>query len=333
LNKREIKGKVIMNSKKKVVFIIVITAVIAAGFIFVPSLLAEKGGQSGGLKGRPGGAGAKTASVFSVRTAQSDHKSLEAYIEINGNIVAEQQVSVVPDAAGKLVSLAVQLGSSVRKGQIIAQVDPSRPGTSYSLSPVSAPIAGIVVSGPVAIGSTVTTGTTIMTIAASNTIQIEANIPEREIGQLRTGLKATVTLEAFPGESFNATITQVSPVVDPTSRTKRIILNFDRQDGRINPGMFVRIKLKTRVYANVISVPSEALTEVRGITGVYIVDASAGINDTNTGAARFIEVETGVSVDGEMEIKSGLTGNEKVVIQGQQFLTDGAAVRIIGRAE
>jgi RND family efflux transporter MFP subunit len=172
-----------------------------------------------------------------------------------------------------------------------------------------------------------------MTIAASNTIQIEVNIPEREIGQLKTGLKATVTLEAFPGETFNATITQVSPVVDPVSRTKRIILNFDGQDSRVNPGMFARIKLKTRVYANVISVPTEALTEVRGISGVYIVEAPADANDTNTGTARFIEVETGVSVDGEMEIITGLKGDEKVVVQGQQFLTDGAAVRIIGGAQ
>jgi RND family efflux transporter MFP subunit len=258
-------------------------------------------------------------------------KTLQAYIEINGNIVAEQQVSVVPDAAGKLVSLEVKLGSSVGKGQIIAHVDPSRPGTSYFLSPVSAPIAGIVVSGPLAVGSTVTTGTSIMTIAASNTIQIEANIPEREIGQLRTGLTATVTLEAFPGELFNATIIQVAPVVDPISRTRRIILDFDQQDSHIIPGMFARIKLKTRVYADVISVPSAALTEVRGISGVYIVEAPANVNDTNV--ARFIKVETGVSVDGETEIKSGLTGNEAVVIQGQQFLSSDAAVRIIGRAE
>jgi RND family efflux transporter MFP subunit len=275
------------------------------------------------------GADAKPASVFSVRTAAAVRKTMQAYIEINGNIVAEQQVSVVPDAAGKLVSLEATLGSTVRKGQLIAQVDPSRPGASYSLSPVSAPITGIVVSGPAALGSTVTTGTTIMTIAASDAIQMEVNIPEREIGQLKTGLTATVTLEAFPGELFNAAIIQVSPVVDPTSRTRRIILNFDRQDSRVSPGMFARIKLKTRVYTDVVSVPAEALTEVRGISGVYIVEATDG-GDQNTGTAKFIEIEGGVSVDGETEIKSGLTGNEKVVVQGQQFLSSSAAVRIIG---
>jgi multidrug efflux pump subunit AcrA (membrane-fusion protein) len=312
-----------------------IVVFVAAGFILVPSLFAGKsdaGGRPGIPQGGPPGrgTGAKTASVFSVRVAPAARKTLQAYIEINGDIVAEQQVSVVPDAAGKLVSLAAQLGSSVIKGQIVAQVDPSRPGTSYSLSPVTAPISGIIVSGPEAIGSTVTTGTTIMTIAASNTIQIEANIPEREIGQLRSGLNATITLEAFAGESFDATITQVSPVVDPVSRTKKIILNFDRHDSRINPGMFARIKLKTRVYSDVISVPSEAITEARGINGVYIIGAPDSSDDTNIIAARFVAIENGVNVDGETEIKSGLTGNETVVIQGQQFLTDGAAVRIIG---
>jgi multidrug efflux pump subunit AcrA (membrane-fusion protein) len=305
----------------KTLLIIGITAAIAVAFIYVPSLLAEKGNP----KGSRDGVGTRATSVFSVHTAQSEHKTLQAYIEINGNIVAEQQVTVVPDTAGKLVSLEAALGSSVRKGQLVAQVDPSRPGAVYSLSPVHAPIAGIVVSGPVAIGSTVSTGTSIMTIAASNAINLEANIPEREIGQLRTGLKATVTLEAFPGESFNATITQVSPVVNPISRTKRIILNFDRQDSRINPGMFAHIQLRTRVYTNVITVPSGTITEVRGINGVYVVEEPNRV--------QFIQVETGVTVDGETEIKSGLTGNEAVVIQGQQFLSDGAEVRNIGGAQ
>jgi RND family efflux transporter MFP subunit len=225
--------------------------------------------------------------------------------------------------------MGVTLGGRVRKGDVIAQVDPSKPGSSYSLSPVIAPIAGIVASTPASIGSTVTTTSTIVTIAGSGGLEIEAFIPEREVGQLKAGLKADVTLEAFPGETFSARITQVSPVVDPNSRTKKIIFIFTNNDDRINAGMFARIKLNTRTYENVVTIPAEAMVELRGRTGVYALDS--GGPDGSLDGVSFREVTAGVTVDGETEIRSGIESGTAVVVQGQQFLTDGAKVRIIGR--
>jgi RND family efflux transporter MFP subunit len=262
-----------------------------------------------------------------VRTEEAEIRTLQSYIEVNGNIVSEQQVAVVPEAAGKLASMRVSLGSRVVKGALAAQVDPSRPGADYSLSPVYAPVSGVVVSSPVPEGSTVSTATVLFTIAAAETLEIEALIPEREVGQLRTGLRAEVRLEAFPGEVFMAEVVRLSPVVDSVSRTKKIALRFVRGDPRINPGMFARIKLNTRSYPNVVSIPQDAVVDNRGKAAVYVLEESGG---GETAAVRRREVETGVSVDGEMEIRSGLPAGERVVVQGQQFLTDGAAVRVIG---
>jgi RND family efflux transporter MFP subunit len=265
--------------------------------------------------------------VFSVRTAEAVNRDLQAYLEINGNIINENQVAVNPDMGGKLVSLRVSLGSRVQKGTVIAYVDPSRPGSVYSLSPVIVPISGIVAAAPLAPGSTVTTASTIVTIAGSGGLEIEAFIPEREVGQLKAGLKADVTLEAFPGETFSALVTQVSPVVDPNSRTKKIIFTFTKEDDRIDAGMFARIKLNTRTYTNVVTIPAEALVELRGRTGVYVLES--GLDGVD--GVRFCEVSAGVTVDGETEIRSGIESGMAVVVQGQQFLTDGAKVRIIGR--
>jgi multidrug efflux pump subunit AcrA (membrane-fusion protein) len=329
--------------KKLAIFIIV--AALAAGFIFIPQKLASgnaavpgpgpgPGGPGGG--GGPGGRQTQERNtVFAVRTAIAERRTLQAYIEVNGNIVSEKQVAVVPDAAGKLVSMKAGLGSAVQKGALVAEVDPSRPGTAYALSPVYAPISGAVVSNPLTIGSTVSTATTLLTLAAAGSTEIEAAIPEREVGQLRTGLRAEVFLEAFPGEVFAAEVIRLSPVLDPDSRTKQIILRFLRADSRINPGMFARIKLNTRTYQQVVSVPEDAIVENRGTTVVYTVVSvvSSGAAETvpeETTRVTMREIETGVSVDGEVEIKRGLDSGEAVVIQGQQFLTDGAAVRVIG---
>jgi len=268
-----------------------------------------------------------SASIFTVRTDEAQTRTLEAYLEVNANIISGHQVAVLPEANGRLVSMRVGLGSVVQRGALIAEVDPSRPGAQYSISAVYAPVSGTVISSPQSVGSTVSTGTVLVTIAVNNSIEIEAMIPEREVGQLRTGLKAEIRLEAFPGEIFSAALTQISPVVDPVSRTKKITMRFDRNDQRINSGMFARVKLNTRTYENVISIPQEALVEHRGKTIVYVLSE----NSEGESCVERREVVTGVNVDREVEIKSGLESGESVVVQGQQFLTDGAPVRVIGR--
>ena len=266
------------------------------------------------------------APVFTVRTENAETRTLEAYLEVNANIISEHQVAVIPDAGGRIAAMGVALGSTVKKGELIAQVDPSKPGNEYALSPVKAPVSGTVISTPLPVGSTVSTISSLMTIAVADTIEIEALIPEREVGQLRTGLKAVIRLEAFPGEKFDATLTQVSPVVDPVSRTKKITMTFDQTDPRINTGMFARVKLNTRKYENVVSIPQDALVDHRGKTVVFVM------NNSGTPHVDMREVTPGVTVDREVEIKSGLKAGDAVVVQGQQFLTDGAQVRLIGKS-
>ncbi|MDR0475069.1 MAG: efflux RND transporter periplasmic adaptor subunit [Treponema sp.] len=299
--------------------IILAVLLIAAGLIFARSMSTKKNDISAVEK--------NAATIFTVRTETAQVRTLQAYIEVNANIVSGNQVTVMPDANGRLVSMRVGLGNLVQRGALIAEVDPSRPGTDYSLSPVYAPVSGMVVTNPLTVGSTVSTSSPLMTLAVNSSIEIEALIPEREIGQLRTGLKAGIRLEAFPGETFAATLTLVSPVVDPVSRTRKITLQFDRTDQRIIPGMFSRVKLNTRNYVNVVSVPQEAVVEHRGKTIVYVLDTTHQ-GDTPTVQAR--EISIGVTVDGEMEIITGLEPGEAVIVQGQQFLSDGSPVRVIG---
>jgi multidrug efflux pump subunit AcrA (membrane-fusion protein) len=314
--------------KMKKFIIIFVILLIAAGLIFIPSLLAKRNTPQpvSGRLGRPGAAG-NPATIFSVRTENAEIRTLQAYIEVNANIVSGQQVAVMPDANGKLVSMRVGLGGMVQRGTLIAEVDPSRPGTDYSLSPVYAPVSGTVISSPQTVGSTVSTATVLFTLAINNSIEIEALIPEREVGQLRTGLSAEIRLEAFPGETFHAAVTLVSPVIDPVSRTRKITLLFSRSDTRIVPGMFARVKLNTRTYENVVSVPHAALVEHRGRTIVYVLENGHQDNSLTVQAR---EVSIGVNVDNEVEIRTGLKPGEAVVVQGQQFLRDGAPVRVFG---
>jgi len=265
----------------------------------------------------------RRVTTFAVRTDVAEIKTLQAYIEINADVVSEEQVVVTPDAGGRLVSMLVAHGGSVQKGQLIAEVDPSRPGTVFENSPVYAPVSGNVVTTPLAVGSVVSTNTPLLTIAVNSSVLIVAKVPEREIGQLRTGLSAQVRLEAFPGETFTASLSHISPVIDPVSRTKEIKLRLVRYDSRVTPGGFARVKLNTRNYPNVVSIPFQAIVEQRGKQIVYVLNP-----DDDTVNTR--EVEVGISVDGESEVRSGIKEGEIVVVQGQQFLSDSVQVRVIG---
>jgi multidrug efflux pump subunit AcrA (membrane-fusion protein) len=309
-----------MKVNKKFIPVLVI-AMFVIGMLFVTAFNIRRSQEIEAAAAAP-------APVFSVRTEKAETRTLQAFLDVNANIVSSHQVIVMPDANGRLASMRVSLGSPVQRGQLLAEVDPSRPGAIFSMSPVRATVSGIVVSSPATVGSTVSTGTPLMTIAVDDSIEIEALIPEREVGQLRIGLQAAIRLEAFPGEIFPAELVQLSPVVDPVSRTKKVTLRFINNDPRISPGMFARVRLNTRSYENVVSIPQEALVESRGRTVVYVL-----IEGTEYIApyVNMREVVTGATVDREVEIREGLQSGESVVVQGQQFLSDGVQVRIIGR--
>ena len=311
-----------MQQKKRTHTIgLVIGAVFAAAaLVFGPSLLASGG------EGKAGGADSD-APVFSVKTDTAEKRTLRAFLEVNGDIVSKEEADVFPDVAGKLIRVSAALGSQVRKGDVIAEVDPSKPGSTYMNSPVYAPMSGTISRIPLSVGSTVSPGTSIATVSAINDLEISVRIPEREIAGLQTGLNAEVSLQAYPGERFSATVRRVSPVLDAASRTKLITLVFDENDGRINAGMFARVKLNTRTYDSVLTVPVEALVNKHGEISIYVLRDTA-----DSPRAERRTVETGVTLNGWTEIRAGLDEGETVLVQGQQLLTGGEAVQVVARS-
>jgi multidrug efflux pump subunit AcrA (membrane-fusion protein) len=300
------------NRGRKIAGIIAVVA-IAGALAAGPSLLAAGDEKNAGKKnGEP---------VFSVKTLCAEHRTLKAFLEVNGDIISAQQADVFPDISGKLIAVRAALGSRVRKGELIAQVDPSKPGMIYMASPVYAPISGIISRTPISAGMTVGTGTALTTISVTENLEITARIPERKVAGLVEGLKSEVSLQAYPGEIFTATVARVSPVIDSASRTKLITLKFDGYDKRINAGMFARLRINTINYPGVLAVPAEAVLNKHGASVLYVIRG---------GRAELRQAGTGVTLNVFTEITSGLSAGEAVVIQGQQLLSDGAAVRVIG---
>jgi RND family efflux transporter MFP subunit len=240
---------------------------------------------------------------------------------INGDVLASSQVSIFPAIAGKLTQLRYRVGDWVNRGQAVASVDPSRPGEEYEQSPVVATVGGTVLSVPVSLGDTVGASTVIYVIGDLSNLVVETFVPERYSNVVRRGLEALVTLEALPGETFPATVQELSPVLDPASRTLRIRLRFNQRDSRIRAGMFASVSLVTNARQDVPVIPRDAVINTYGSWIVFVVDSN--------NIAHRRTVTLGLENEEIVEVESGLEPGDRIVSVGQNFLSDGDPVRIV----
>jgi RND family efflux transporter MFP subunit len=248
--------------------------------------------------------------------------TIENSVVINGDVLARSQVSIYPTVAGKLAEARFQVGDTVRRGQVVAMVDPSRPGEVYSQSPVTSTIGGTILSAPLHQGDTLTTQTAVYVVGDLSSLMIETFVPERYTSAARRGLNALVSLESLPGETFSAVVDEVSPVLDPASRTLRIRLRFPgRMDPRIKAGMFATVSLVTNTRKDVPVIPRAAVINTYGSWIVFTV------NDRNIAERKVITL--GLENENQIEVLSGLEIGDRVVSAGQNFLTDGDPVRIV----
>ena len=299
--------------KSKVVVLACIAAVLVVGIYVVISLKTKQTGFPGMMAGK------KQTGVVSVKTSTAEVQTLRDYVNTNGEIETQSSIEVFPDIGGKVVNVYVSLGSPVKRGDKIADIDPSEPGVEYEKSPVYAPISGTITKSPLKNGTTVSVSSVITTIGDVANLQITSRVPERYVASLRQGLKADISLEAYPDKIFSASVTRVSPVVDSASRTKEIILNFTGDYSLVNAGMFAKVHLYTDVYSGKVVIPSSAVIEKDESNCIYVVN-----EDGKTVSRR--EVKLGKSVDSLVQILEGLNAGEKIVVEGMRSLSDGAEI-------
>jgi len=315
------------KSKTKITIIVaaVILAATVGGVIVINAT--KKKGPAGMGKGGPGGFGgfggfgAGGGTVTSVTTVKAVPETLHDFVNTNGNIETQRAVEVYPSIAGKVVQVDVSLGSAVNAGDVIAYVDPSAAGVNYKWSPVTAPISGSIIQTPVKTGQQISAGTVVTKIGDIDNLQVSASIAERYVGALKPGLKAEITLEAYPGVVFTATVVRVSPVLDAASRTKQVILNFDTNDSRINAGMFAKVKLYTVDYPNSIAIQQDAIVTANDVSYLYVVKEDSTVEKR--------VVTLGQNVNGKYQILSGINEGDTVVVAGMLTLNDGSKVKDI----
>lgn len=177
---------------------------------------------------------------------------------------------------------------------------------------------GIISRRFVSLGEFVQPGRKLFELVSLNPIEVEFHVPEIDSSRIKVGQSLDVTVAPFPGETFKATVTVVSPTIDPRTRTLRVKALVANEDARLRPGTFARADLGVAHRASLVTVPEEAVLQR--------ADGSVVFRLKGKDRVERVPVELGVIRDGWAEVRSGLAENDIVLTRGQSNLIDGSLV-------
>jgi membrane fusion protein, multidrug efflux system len=183
---------------------------------------------------------------------------------------------------------------------------------------VRAPFDGLVEQRLVSIGDYVTRGTKVASVIRINPLRVELTVAGQYLSDVAAGRAVTLELDAFRGQVFTGRIRYVSPVLRTDTRALVVEAVVPNEDGRLKPGLFATAKIEQAAETPAVLVPATAISTVTGTPRVYL------IKKDHTAEERL--VTTGQTLDGLIEITSGLKGGDTVATSNVEQLTDGARV-------
>jgi membrane fusion protein, multidrug efflux system len=193
---------------------------------------------------------------------------------------------------------------------------------------VRAPFEGELGVRHVEVGQYLTAGTQIVTLTDLSQLYANFTVPEKDSGALKVGQTVRVTVDAYPGRTFEGKINAVEPQIATDTRNIRVQATFDNPDHILKPGMFTTTTVVLPDKPPVITIPETAVDyTLYGDSVFLITEKKEDDGKTSLTAVRTF-VRTGNRVNGRAEILSGLKEGDRVVAVGQLKLQSGAAVEI-----
>lgn len=183
---------------------------------------------------------------------------------------------------------------------------------------VKAPFAGRIARRYVSRGEFLNVGAKLVDLVALDPIEVEFHVSERDSSRIQVGQEVLVTVDPHPDELFGATVTMISPTIDPRTRTLRVLARVENAEGRLRPGLFARADLGVDLRPGVHLVPEEAVLQR--------ADGSVVFRLREGNHVQRVPVEVGSHQAGYVEVRSGLEATDYVVTRGHASLTDGEVV-------
>ncbi len=256
----------------------------------------------------------------SLRTAEAQHRETTLFDEriTDHAIRAERQKAARAKSGLDRAEVAVQK----------AQLELGR-------TRVRAPFAGRVANVKVQTGQWVRPGDELMTVVELTRVKVEVQVLEGQIAFLTPGRSARVHFAAFPDEIFSGRIETINPMVDQATRSARVVVSVANPAGKLLPGMYARVSLDARRFADRILVPRSAILERERRKLLFVFEPNE--EGSTRGFAKWRYVTTGLENDSVVEIVPNddtqmVSPGEMVLTSGHHTLVHDARVRITEQA-
>lgn len=195
----------------------------------------------------------------------------------------------------------------------------------FAKTRIVAPFDGIIGARQVSVGAFLRSGQAIADLANIDAIRVNFSTPEHFLSRLNRGAEVVVSTTAFPGHELNGKIIVIEPVLDPATRSARIVTRVVNPGRKFRPGMSANISVVLSERTNAMTIPNEAIFGSENQSFTFIIKSDSTV-------AR-VALTLGTRLANVVEVIQGLEQGMRVVRAGHQKLFDGAKVMPITTLE
>jgi len=306
-------------------------------------------------------------SINYVKVAPVVQKDFASCLHFSGTLFSEKSANIAPDVAARVLKYAVKKGDYVHKGDVLAIMDSTQfvqakaqyesAAKSYRRMlklketktidqqtfdqveagyiaakaayefmkgnyEVKAPFDGFITEKMKNVGevylpmSFTPTGPAILRLVNIDYLKVRLRVSDKDISKIKMGQKAIIAVESYPDREFMGRVSFVSPEADPMSGTFTVEIEIDNKDHKLKPNQFVNVSIIVEEQKDALVISKKALIK-KSI--VFVV---------NNNIAEKRIVKTGIESEDGIQVISGVSEGEMVVISGNVGLKDGTKVII-----
>jgi membrane fusion protein (multidrug efflux system) len=183
------------------------------------------------------------------------------------------------------------------------------------------PIDGILNTMMVEVGEFAVAGQAVAEVVDLSRVNVVVDVPELDVQHFKIGQSARVMTEIGDSREFTGTITYISEIADPLTRTSRMEIEIDNSERLLRSGQIVRVQLVRQTLSDILLVPLRAVIPLESGHVVYVVDAES--------RAQRRPVKLGFIREQEVQVRAGLEAGDRLIIEGHRYVGPGQQVKVV----
>ncbi len=255
-----------------------------------------------------------------LNTAQANYQLSQITAQRYQDLLKTESVSKqdVDNATGDFAAKKAMVAS--------AESNVKRLEELQSFEKIYAPFEGVITARNTDVGHLINSGagapaTELFHMAATQKLRVYINVPQQYSPAAKPGLTADLTLQQFPDRRFKGTLVRTANAIDVASRTLLVEVDVDNAGGELLPGSYAEVHLKVPTGPQALIVPVSAL--IFRSEGLQVATVQ------NDGRAQLVKITLGRDMGSTVEVTSGLSASDTVIVNPPDSLVTGETVRVV----